>query len=288
MARKPLGEKQWVAADRWQDLLISLFPDDRYMKVAGARRKLRLLLCAAARLGWDVLPDDRSRKAVEVAERFAEGHATAKQLAVARTAAGRAFDQAERAREIQERRSRAEFNRRLKAAGSEEWSSRWPPDLAVPFAEKLRAQFAAQVAVRAAVEVVNVRAVESGLLFVPDVIAPLGEFAARMPEWYEVGGADPPDPRPDLIRDVFGYPFAPAVFEAGWRTDTATALAEGVAAGGAFDRLPVLADALEEAGCDDRRLLTHCRAGGPHVRGCWAVDAVRGVHWQPAARPRGR
>jgi hypothetical protein len=56
----------------------------------------------------------------------------------------------------------------------------------------------------------------------------------------------------------------------------------------AFDRLPILADALEEAGCDSAELLAHCRNSGPHVRGCWAVDAVRGVHWQPGARARGR
>ena len=158
----------------------------------------------------------------------------------------------------------------------------------MPFAEKMRAEFAARIAVCAAAEAVNVPAVEKGLLFVPDVVIPLEEFAARMPEWYEVGDEDPPDPRPALIRDVFGYPFAPVNFEAGWRTDTVTALAEGIAVDGAFDRLPILADALEEAGCDDQRLLAHCRAEGPHVRGCWAVDAVRGVHWQPGVRTRGR
>jgi hypothetical protein len=287
MARKPLGEKEWFAADRWQDLLIPLFPDNRYLKTAGAQRKLRLLLCAAARLGWDVMPDDRGRKAVAVAERFAEGHATARQLTAARAAAETAFRQAERRRDRMEARSRREFARRVEAAGpGRDWSSKWPPDLAVPFAEALRAQFAVRVAVCAAAEAVDIPAVEKGLLFVPDVVIPVEEFAARMPEWHEVGDADPPDPRPDLIRDVFGYPFAPAVVEAGWRTDTVNALAEGIADDGAYDRLPILADALEEAGCADRRLLAHCRAGGPHVRGCWAVDAVRGVHWQPGTRGR--
>jgi hypothetical protein len=41
-------------------------------------------------------------------------------------------------------------------------------------------------------------------------------------------------------------------------------------------RLAVLADALEEAGCPSADLLGHCRAGGAHVRGCWALDVVRG------------
>jgi hypothetical protein len=42
------------------------------------------------------------------------------------------------------------------------------------------------------------------------------------------------------------------------------------------DRLAVLADALEEAGCADALLLAHLRSPGPHVRGCFALDAVRG------------
>jgi hypothetical protein len=44
----------------------------------------------------------------------------------------------------------------------------------------------------------------------------------------------------------------------------------------AFDRLPVVADALEDAGCTDAAILGHCRAGGEHVRGCWAVDLELG------------
>jgi hypothetical protein len=287
MARKPPGEKFWFAADVWQDLLIPLFPDGRYTKSAGAQRKLRLLLCAAARLGWDVMPDDHCRRAVAVAERFADGHATAKQLAAARAATEKAFGQAERARNRAEAEGKREFARRVEAAGAGlTWSSRWPSDLALPFAEKLRAQFAARIAGCAAADPITVPVIEKGLMFVPDVIAPLAEFAARMPEWYEVGDTDPPDPRPALIRDVFGYPFAPVNVEGSWRTDTVTALADGIAADGAFDRLPILADTLEEAGCADRRLLAHCRAGEPHVRGCWSVDAVRGVHWQPGARTR--
>jgi hypothetical protein len=43
-----------------------------------------------------------------------------------------------------------------------------------------------------------------------------------------------------------------------------------------FDRLPILGDALEDAGCTDRDILDHCRGPGPHVRGCWAVDLLLG------------
>jgi hypothetical protein len=44
----------------------------------------------------------------------------------------------------------------------------------------------------------------------------------------------------------------------------------------AFDRLPILADALLDAGCDNEELLAHLRSEGPHVRGCWAVDLILG------------
>jgi hypothetical protein len=49
-------------------------------------------------------------------------------------------------------------------------------------------------------------------------------------------------------------------------------LAEHIAARGTFDELPVLADALEEAGCADADILGNCRVPGPHVRGCWVLD----------------
>lgn len=61
-----------------------------------------------------------------------------------------------------------------------------------------------------------------------------------------------------------------------WRSETVLALAAGIYAEGAFDRLPILADALEEAGCDNTDILAHCRGPGPHVRGCWVVDLILG------------
>jgi hypothetical protein len=59
-----------------------------------------------------------------------------------------------------------------------------------------------------------------------------------------------------------------------WRSSTVAALVRGIEADRAFDRLPILADALEEAGCDDADVLTHLRAEGPHAHGCWVVEAL--------------
>ena len=61
-----------------------------------------------------------------------------------------------------------------------------------------------------------------------------------------------------------------------WSQSTVLRLAEHITQEGCFDELPILGDALEEAGCADRALLDHCRGPGPHVRGCWAVDLILG------------
>jgi hypothetical protein len=83
-----------------------------------------------------------------------------------------------------------------------------------------------------------------------------------------------------LIRDVFGNPFRPAPrIERAWREKNKGAAADMSASiydSRVFDRLPILADALEDAGCTDADLLGHLRGPGPHVRGCWAVDLVLG------------
>jgi len=80
----------------------------------------------------------------------------------------------------------------------------------------------------------------------------------------------------DFLRDIFGNPFLPVVFDPSWLTPTVVALANSIYVDRAFDRMPILADALEEAGCDNADILLHCRGDGPHVRGCWVVDAVLG------------
>src|SRR5262245_19189484 len=61
-----------------------------------------------------------------------------------------------------------------------------------------------------------------------------------------------------------------------WLTSTVVDLARGIYEERAFDRLPILADALQDAGCDNDDLLGHCRGPGPHARGCWVVDLVLG------------
>jgi hypothetical protein len=84
----------------------------------------------------------------------------------------------------------------------------------------------------------------------------------------------------DLLRCLFGNPFRPPPrIDPAWRVrndGTVKKLAEAIYQGRSFDRLPILADALEDAGCDDAALLGHLRAPGPHVKGCWALDLILG------------
>jgi hypothetical protein len=77
-----------------------------------------------------------------------------------------------------------------------------------------------------------------------------------------------------LVRDIVGDPFLPATFDPAWRTADVIGIAEAAYEGRAFDRLPILADALQDAGCQDAATLSHCRSGSPHHRGCWAVDLI--------------
>ena len=79
-----------------------------------------------------------------------------------------------------------------------------------------------------------------------------------------------------LIRDIFGNPFCPVTFDPSWRTTTAVAVAQQMYASRDFSAMPILADALQDAGCVSSEILDHCRGPGPHVRGCWVVDLVLG------------
>jgi hypothetical protein len=79
-----------------------------------------------------------------------------------------------------------------------------------------------------------------------------------------------------LLRDILGNPFRKVTFSPSWRTDTAVALAKQMYEAREFSAMPILADALQDAGCDNEDVLDHCREPGLHVRGCWVVDLVLG------------
>jgi hypothetical protein len=83
-------------------------------------------------------------------------------------------------------------------------------------------------------------------------------------------------PIANILRDIFGNPFRPVAFDPRWRTSDVVGLARAIYDDKAFERMPIMADALMDAGCEDEQVISHCRSDGPHVRGCWVVDLILG------------
>ena len=79
-----------------------------------------------------------------------------------------------------------------------------------------------------------------------------------------------------ILLDLTGPQFRAVTFDPAWRTDTAVLLARQMYESRDFGAMPILADALQDAGCDSDDVLNHCRGPGPHVRGCWVVDMALG------------
>jgi hypothetical protein len=194
------------------------------------RRKLRLFACGCCRLIWPHLADPRLRNAVVVAERFADGRATAGELRAAQQA--------------------ARFAERSRGY--------------TPGDPTAGANTAAEMAVSATIRQPHTAAF--GMTVYP---LPLAGY--RGPPARADGLIC------DLLRDVFGNPFKRVTFEKHWLTDTAVAVARQMYDAHDFSAMPILADALQDAGCDSAAVLDHCRApDGVHVRGCWVVDLVLG------------
>jgi hypothetical protein len=109
------------------------------------------------------------------------------------------------------------------------------------------------------------------------------EAARAAGEWRDEAG------QCSLVRDFFGNPFRPLPPKRGkrkwkenlaawlaWNDGTVRKIAQGVYDNCAFDSIPILGDALEDAGCTEVAILAHLRGPGPHVRGCWALDLILG------------
>jgi hypothetical protein len=102
-------------------------------------------------------------------------------------------------------------------------------------------------------------------------------FAMLSRESYFVGRRSEYLVQADLVRDIFGNPFRSVTFLAEWRTATAVGIAARMYESRDFSAMPILADALRDAGCENEDVLNHCRdTGARHVRGCWVVDLVLG------------
>jgi hypothetical protein len=218
---------------------------DRVVQGKYSERKLRLFTCACCRHLWHLLTDPRSRAAVEVAERFADGLAEEPERQTASAAAASAIRDAILAR--QQNTSIPEMFTLAARAASNSLGDELGPEGAG--------------ATVSACRLVS-RDPNSGLLGRAAVNA---MFSAA-------------------LRDILGNAPRPSrTMHPAWRSDavlqmTRAAYDDRRLPEGALEpaRLALLADALEDAGCTDAELLGHLRGPGPHVRGCWAVDLVLG------------
>jgi hypothetical protein len=224
-----------------------------FLRGKASDRKLRLLACACCRLISRWVTDARSRQGVEIAERYADGGVVGAELGAAATTAWAAYEPDEFT------------NAPLEAMG-----------------------YAAA----------HAAACVTGTNFRYD--RPDGQLVIDRTTWHSVrdavgsvlrvGGRDDATDSPevgrdhlfrrrvsDLIRCITGNPCRPLAADPSWLSwdgGTVVKLAEAIYQGRAFDRLPVLADALQDAGCQDDTILDHCRHPGPHARGCWVVDVL--------------
>jgi hypothetical protein len=217
-------------------------PMVEFLRGKASDRKLRLFAVGSVLPFADLLPDSRSRRALQAAEEFADGRISAQELELAHTASWSAVSELP----LSTSSALVALSKAVaKASDHEGW---WA-------AEKVR---------------------DSVVDFEGDV-SETGDERDLEPSEEWMASAERSRVRmSDLVRDIFGNPFQPVVFDPSWLTPTAVTLAESIYRDRAFDRLPILADALEEAGCDHFDVLAHCRGEGTHVRGCWVIDLVLG------------
>ncbi len=213
-----------------------------------SERQLILFGCACCHLVWELFADGCSQQAVTAAERFADGECTESTLRAARDLVERTYPNLH-------------------------WTEVYP-ELFIPHA----AWFAAFDTI--ATQEFEAQHPLSGDSFddmLTAVKVELSDFVIRAEA--DTWNAEPHETRANhaaVVRDIFGNPFQPVAFASEWRTGTAVPLARQMYESRDFSAMPILADALQDAGCDNNDVLTHCRSAGPHVRGCWVADLVLG------------
>jgi hypothetical protein len=236
-----MRKHQWRTCTNVGDMLRSL----RLLRVSP--RKLRLFGCACCRRIWDAIPDERSRDAVVVAESFADGTTGLAELDEARVRADDAY---------------FEYAQAPVPPFTAYYATRACTSVALPIEGDGAQGWTVAVTVQ---QMQRMVAAGEPLPAVP----PHPIVSDTMNAEKETMAA--------ILRDIFWSPFQRIPFNAAWLTSDVLALARGIYEERAFDRMPILADALQDAGCNSDDVLNHCRdVNQPHVRGCWVVDLLLG------------
>jgi hypothetical protein len=218
-----------------------------------SERKRRLFLVACCRRIEPLLNDERSRRLIAVSEQYADGAADLGDLLAA-------WEEAEEAR-------RAVFEA---GTGRGEVTA---AEAASGLGQELRDVAGAGYAALAAG--IAARRKAAVCWWENENRVRLGQRRAVIGDVY----AKERQAQADILRELFGDLFHPPALDAAWMAWNGGAvrkIARTVYDGRRFADLPVLADALEDAGCTNRDLLDHCRGGGEHLRGCWLLDLLLG------------
>jgi len=242
---RPMTQSEWIACADSGPML-------EYLKGKATDRKLRLFACGCCRTVWQLITEGVRKEAILIAEQHVDGQASNAQLGQAISAVHRV------------RRKRNQLD--------------WAVYHAVRYHGGVHYGFAYSVADTLAREIASESAPTptpragshfQGDQFVTTEVPPNADrlkFDATYATQHEIFST--------LLRDIFGNPFRPIAADPSWLTSTVVSLAVGVYTDRAFDRMPILADALQDAGCENEDILNHCRQPGEHVRGCWALDLI--------------
>ncbi len=260
-----MTEQEWLTGEDPQRLYAQAGRAVDLTDKGGRRRRPRLYACACCRQVWHLL-DDAGRAAVEAGEGYADGQVAPADLRQAGDLAGRsAYYTAFRSW----RASKDAVRCARYAAGH---AARLATESSIATDAGRSAWFALHAA---ACLVADRQAhVLADCRSPPDLLGAACGLAADK----QAAVAALCRSQCDLLRDIFGNPFRPVSADPAWlsRNDGAVLkVARAVYDERAFERLPVLADALEDAGCGEGALLSHLRGPGPHARGCWALDLLR-------------
>jgi hypothetical protein len=223
---------------------VEVFPDSR-----GGDRKLRLFACACYSRICHVLPHTVARDAVRIAERFADNAASESEFLAAEAKVlelCNAIEPRWRRSAGDERAALHPTHAALSLAGVVCWRQ---PQKAAWYASS-NAYLEFPYLINSDVDVNSRERWEA------EVVEKRGQCS--------------------LIRDIFGNPFRPVALNPSWLTSTVLAIANGIHNDKAFDRMPILADALQDTGCDNEEILNHFRGPVPHTRGCFVIDLLTG------------
>lgn len=245
-----MTEAEWLVSTNPMPMLA-------FVKGKVSKRKLRLFGCACCRRTWNLLNDPRSRIALEIIERYSDGLATEDELAQA----------VEMADQVCTETTKAANNCGENGGG-------------VYRAEPLWDAAEATEAIRSVAKIF----IEAGVMAARNCLVPRH---LQISHWGHTTQPTPPDQtsfREDeqqimLLRDVCGFlPFRAVHVDPAWfvfNDATVVKLAQLIYDERRFEDLPILRDALLDAGCHDQTILEHCHEP-IHVRGCWLVDALLG------------